>query len=128
VTGLLAAIPMLLIYVVIGLPLNFLLGQLQQKLIAQMVGNWLGDPSLAMQIEMQAHQPLGQQLLAMAIGVVFYAVLCLGFSTLGGLIGAAIFADRDPGPPEGYGGYGGGPPGGYQPPPGQAPPGQGYPG
>ncbi len=43
---------------------------------------------------------------------------------LGGLIGAAIFADRDPGPPEGYGGY----PGGYQPPPGQAPPGQGYPG
>ena len=120
ITGLLAAIPMLLIYVVIGLPLNFVLGQLQQKLMAQMIGNFLGDPSLAHQIEMQSHQPIGQQLLGMAIGVVIYAVLCIGFSTLGGLIGAAILGDRDPGPPEGYGQYPpAGPPGGY--------PGQGYP-
>lgn len=122
-TGLLAAIPMVLIYIVIGIPLNLILGQLQPEIAAQIYEAITGDAGMAEMMRHQARQPLAGQIIGIVIGVVFWVLLAAGFSTLGGLIGAAIFAGRDPGPPEGYGGYPGGPPGGYQPPSGP-----GYPG
>ncbi len=122
--GLLAGVVMIGIYCVIGLPLNIVLGQVQNAAIGKIITELTGDPSAEMQLAAQAGQTFAQQILGAVIGVVIFTVLASGFSSLGGLIGTAIFAEKDP--------YGGGYPGGGGPGypdqdfPDQRQPGPGY--
>jgi hypothetical protein len=116
--GLLAGVVMILIYLVIGLPLNFVLGQVQNVAIGKLITQFTGDPAIEMQMAAQAGQTFVQQLLGAAIGLVMFTVLGAAFSSLGGLIGTAIFADKDP-----YGGHPGYPDQDF---PDQRQPGPGY--
>jgi hypothetical protein len=105
---------------------------------------WIGDaannPEAREQIrqvitEMQrqaATQSVGQRLMQAIFAWAITAVIYIGFATLGGIIGVALFEKRKgqpmpPMPPPGMPGYGPGfappgpPPGGPAPPPGEPP-------
>jgi hypothetical protein len=100
-----------LIFIVIGVPLTLLLGSLMSNLIAEIVSNF--DSSIARQIRFQqATQTIPGTILRSLIGAFFLLL----FSTVGGLIGVAVFEKRKDGsvapPPQNFGGGPGGP-GGY---------------
>ena len=97
--GLLAGVVMILLYLFIGLPLNFVLGQAQNVAIGKLMTEFTGDPTFEMRMAAQAGQTLVQQLIGAigaVIGIAVFTVAAAAFSSLGGLIGTAIFAEKDP--------------------------------
>jgi hypothetical protein len=116
-TGVATALPMVAIYVIVGLPLSLLLGPAMLAVVSGLVD----DPLVQQQLLQQTGQTMVQTVVQYVFYTVVFAVLAAGFGALGGLIGTAIFEDREPGgPPAGLGAP-------LAPPP-PPPPAGGYPG
>jgi len=110
ITGLLSGVPMLAIYVVIGIPMAVLTGPLMFGIISR----FIDDPALQAQMTQAMGQSIVQNIVSAVIGGFIWAFLFAGFGALGGLIGTAIFEQREPPPPEAPAG---GPPIAPAPPP-----------
>lgn len=102
VVGVLAGLVGGLIYIVVGIPLAIALSGVMNAFILSMMSN--ADPAMARQMQ---EQMANQSVLA-KVGFGFvWAILLIVFSTIGGLLGVAIFEKRKgngaPPPPQGYG-------------------------
>lgn len=107
------------IYVIIGAPINYITGNLTQRMLLGWMGQGGNMPGLA--------EPTS--IIGAILGALFAAVLFVIFSTLGGLLGAILFEKRKggtggmtpPPPPSNFGGtppppssgFGGNQPGGF---------------
>ena len=116
-TGALAGVVGAIIYFVIGVPLALLTQPFLLGLVIQFADNsnnpQLRDAFMEM-IRQSEAQPLSQKILAGILSGVMYAALIIAFSTIGGIIGVALFEKRKgQQPPAGGPGY---PPPGYYPP------------
>ena len=105
--GVLAGVVGGLIYLVVGIPLAILLSGVINALLVSMMEN--ADPAAARQIQ---RQMMGQTVIGKVVFGFVWAVLLIGFSTIGGLLGVAIFEKRKGNgsvpPPQGVGGTQGG--------------------
>ncbi len=110
ITGLLAGVPMLIVYIVIGIPIAVLTGPLIMGIMSQVID----DPSFQSQLGQMMGQSIVQNIISAVVGAFMYAFLFAGFGALGGLIGTAIFEHREPALPQGPQG---GPPIAPAPPP-----------
>ena len=105
VLGLLAGVVGAVIYVVIGIPLAILFASTMLALVSRMIENV--NPS---QAEMMREQmAAGQTIVGAIVRGLFTAFMLVVFSTVGGLLGVAIFEKRKgdanvPPPPQGFGG------------------------
>jgi hypothetical protein len=67
------------------------------------IGEASGDPQIQADIqkmiEASANQPLAQKLISVVIFLIIVSVIYIGFSTLGGLLGVALFEKRRDQPP-----------------------------
>jgi hypothetical protein len=130
--GLLAGVVGSLIFLVAAVP--FILkswGAVTAEMIAR--GEAMNDPASQQSVKRMVEFMQNNAVLSAIFIWLLFALLFMGFSTLGGIIGVAIFEKRKgqpsppqwPPPPEGYPPPGfappGPPPGGPSPPPGQAP-------
>jgi hypothetical protein len=117
------------IYLIIGVPIGYMLGNTMMSFMTDFIAR--NDPAQAeaLRQQMEASQSIGKAILQGLLG----AIILLVFSTIGGLIGSAIFGKKGAGgvggstmpppPPGNYGGGGAQPPagggyGGTQPPAG----------
>lgn len=131
VVGALAGLVGAGVYLVLGVPIGLLSDRAGLSMLRS-VFNQVDDPQFraAMEEALRAseNQGLAERVLAALFFWFIVSVISIGFSTLGGLIGIAIFEKRkgQQPPAPGYGGTGFPPPG-SPPPPGQAPYGQGPP-
>ena len=121
--GLLSGAIMSVVYLVVGIPLGLLASGSMVPLIEKFTES-MNDPRVREQLEQVKHmanQPMVEQIAGALIQWLIISVLALGFATLGGVIGVAMFEKRkgqpmppmQP-PPQGYTGY--------PPPPGGQPP------
>ncbi|MGI9106397.1 MAG: hypothetical protein ACR2G4_09125 [Pyrinomonadaceae bacterium] len=102
------------IYLVIGVPVNYVVGNSMISLLTGIIANTDPAQAEAMRQQMEASQSIG----LIVLKGLFVAVLLAVFSTVGGLIGVSIFEKRKgggvdiplPPPPTNYGD------GGTQPP------------
>lgn len=104
VLGVMAGVVGAIIYIVLGIPLAIFAGGAMKALMLQLVEN--ADPSTARQMR---RQMMDQSILGSVLGGFGYAVLLIGFSTVGGLLGVSIFEKRKggatpPPPPNGFSG------------------------
>jgi hypothetical protein len=102
--GVLAGAVGAIIYVVLGIPLAILAGGAMRALMLQLLQN--ADPSMARQMR---YQMMNQSIPATILAGFGYAILLIGFSTIGGLLGVSIFEKRKgdvtpPPPPNGFSG------------------------
>ena len=106
------------IYSLISLAMAvFNVGQRLQEELLNRMAEMSNDPTfqetVRKMIEESANQPLAQKLVSVVIVLIIVSIIYIGFSTLGGLLGVALFEKRrDQPPPPQY-------PPGY--PPGQPP-------
>lgn len=139
VVGALAGVVGAGVYLVLGVPISLLFNQAGLSMLRSMIDQ-LDSPEFRVAMDEvlrnSENQGLVERLLAALFSWLVISVISIGFSTLGGLIGVAMFEKRKgqqpPFPPTApdYGGPGFAPPGpppGGPPPPGQAPYGQGPP-
>jgi hypothetical protein len=139
VVGALAGVVGAGVYLVLGVPISLLFNQAWISMLRSIVDQ-MNDPQFRAAMDEalrnSQNQGLAERLLAALFSWFIVSLISIGFSTLGGLIGVAMFEKRKgqqpPFPPTGpeYGGPGFAPPGpppGGPPPPGQAPYGQGPP-
>jgi hypothetical protein len=124
--GAISGVIVALINLVIGVPLDLLTGDLMIG-VFRYLAEQASDPNMRSAIEQaiqqQEGQPFAQQVGTAVVWWLVFAALAIGFATLGGVIGVAMFEKRKgqaPPPAPGQAPYGG-QPGGYPPPPGQAP-------
>ena len=121
--GLMSGAVMSVIYLVVGIPLGLLASGSTMALV-QRFAESVSDPKVREQLEqvrqMQG-QPMAEQIAGALVQWLIVSVLAIGFATLGGVIGVAMFEKRKgqpptmpPQPPAGYPGY--------PPPPGGQPP------
>lgn len=115
ITGALAGVVGALIYLVIGVPLAMLT---QPYLLGLFVQFAESNPQLRdvfmEAIRQSQSQSTAQKLLAAIMSGVMYGAIIIAFSTIGGIIGVALFEKRKgQQPPTGGPGY---PPPGYYPP------------
>jgi hypothetical protein len=103
VLGVLAGVVGAIIYIVLGIPLAILAGGAMRALMLQLMEN--ADPSIAREMR---RSMMSQTILGSILGGFGYAVLLIGFSTVGGLLGVTIFEKRKgatpPPPPNGFSG------------------------
>jgi hypothetical protein len=131
VVGVLAGLVGAGVHLVLGVPISIIFNQAGLGVVKSLFDQ-MNDPQIraAMDeaLKAQENQGLAEQLVAALLGWFIVSVVSIGFSTLGGLIGVAMFEKRkgQQPPAPGYGGAGFPPPG-SPPPPGQAPYGQGPP-
>lgn len=97
--GLLAGLAGAVIQILISIPINFVVGPMERAMlqrIADMAGNMPVEMRDAMERYGRGDQPLAFMIVARVVALMFW--LCVGavFSTLGGLIGAAIFRKQTP--------------------------------
>jgi uncharacterized membrane protein YeaQ/YmgE (transglycosylase-associated protein family) len=131
-TGLLAGVVGSLIFLVVSVPLILKSwGTLTAEMIAR--GEAMNDPASQESIKRMVEFMQNNAVLSAILIWLICALLFMGFATLGGIIGVALFEKRKgepyppqwPPPPEGYPPAGfappGPPPGGPTPPPGQTP-------
>ena len=126
------------VYLVIGVPLNLLIGDAISLPLLKSVMEHMDNPEMQRMmeqvIEQAQNQPMGQRLAGALVNWVISAAIYIVFATLGGLIGIAFFEKRKgqappqawpPQPPP----YQGGPQPPYGAPPGppQGPSGSGQP-
>jgi len=118
--GVLAGVVAAGVYLVLGIPISLVSNQATFKALRSILESF-NDPQIrdAMEQAMKnsQNQGLGERLVGALIGWLFISVISVGFATLGGLIGVAIFEKRkgqgyppQAPPPMGY------PPTGYTPP------------
>jgi|SRR6266436_1202422 len=118
------------VYVIVGLPLSLLTGNMfmgQIIGIMEQVNPQVAD-AMRTSLVQQMNMGIGERLLNSIPGALVWFVCLLVFATLGGLIGVPIFEKRNSGPgtpppPQGFGGPQGGT---YPPPPSYDQPGGGY--
>lgn len=131
VVGLLAGVVGAGVHLVLGVPISIIFNQAGLGVVKSLFDQ-MNDPQIraAMDeaLKAQENQGLAERLVAALLGWLVVSVISIGFSTLGGLIGVAMFEKRkgQQPPAPGYGGAGFPPPP-SPPPPGQAPYGQGPP-
>ena len=131
VVGLLAGVVGAGVHLVLGVPISIIFNQAGLGVVKSLFDQ-MNDPQIraAMDeaLKAQENQGMAERLVAALLGWLVVSVISIGFSTLGGLIGVAMFEKRkgQQPPAPGYGGAGFPPPG-APPPPGQAPYGQGPP-
>ncbi|HZS04090.1 MAG TPA: hypothetical protein VFD58_04575 [Blastocatellia bacterium] len=96
------------ISLIIGIPLALIMGPAFYG-IARRVAEMSNDPNLQQAVQQMTAQmgaqSFGQRLLSSVLSGVIMAVLLIGFTTLGGLLGVAIFEkrkDQTPPPPPQY--------------------------
>lgn len=96
------------IYIVIGLPLGLMANKLSIG-IFESLSNMVNDPNfqntMGRVIEQMRNQSLAERLAAGVVSAIIFAVLLAGFTTLGGLLGVALFEKRKdnvPPPPPQY--------------------------
>jgi hypothetical protein len=81
----------------------FNIGQRLQEELFNRIGEASGDPQIQAEIqkmlEASANQPLAQKLISVVIVLIIVSVIYIGFSTLGGLLGVALFEKRRDQPP-----------------------------
>jgi hypothetical protein len=97
-----SAVPMVAIYVIIGLPLTLLAGPAIMGIMAGI----MDDPLIRQQLIEQTGASTVQAILQLALSTLVFAFFATGFGALGGLIGTAVFSRSAPEPP----GFGAGPP------------------
>ncbi|HVF88620.1 MAG TPA: hypothetical protein VNH22_01050 [Blastocatellia bacterium] len=139
--GALAGLVGAAIYLVIGVPLALLTESLFLEMVRHFVES-MNNPQASAEFERRIremqNQPLAQKLAMGLINFVWYSVVMVGFSTVGGIIGVALFEKRKGQPPPGYypqgfappappAGPPVGPPLGNAPPPNEPPYGGGEP-
>ncbi len=105
VLGLLAGVVGAVIYIVIGIPLAILVGTTMIALVSRMIENVNPGQAEMMRQQMAA----GQTVIGAILRGLFTAFMLIVFSTVGGLLGVAIFEKRKgsadmPPPPQGFGG------------------------
>jgi len=106
VLGVLAGVVGGLIYLVVGIPLAIALSGVINAFILSMLAN--ADPAMARQMRAQI---MSQTIIGKILYGFVWAILLIVFSTVGGLLGVAIFEKRKgdvPPPPQGFGGAPGG--------------------
>jgi hypothetical protein len=111
VMGVLAGVVGAIIYIVVGIPLTIIAGGAMRVFILRMMEN--ADPSMAREVR---RNMMAQSIPATILAGFGGAILLIGFSTIGGLLGVSIFEKRKgdpnmPPPPQGFGG--GQPPAGF---------------
>ena len=120
VVGVLAGLVAAGVYLVLGIPISLVSNQATVRALRSIMESF-NDPQIrdAMEqaVKNSQDQGMGERLAAAFIGWLFVAAISVGFATLGGLIGVAIFEKRkgqgyppQAPPPMGY------PPSGYTPP------------
>ena len=92
------------IYSLISLAMAvFNIGQRLQEELFNRIGEASGDPQIQADIqkmiEASANQPLAQKLVSVVIVLIIVSIIYIGFSTLGGLLGVALFEKRRDQPP-----------------------------
>jgi hypothetical protein len=108
----------------------FNIGQRFQEELLNRMAEMSNDPNfqsaIRKMIEEGANQPMAQKLISVLITLIIVSVIYIGFSTLGGLLGVALFEKRrdQPPPPQYPPGYPPGQPPNYPPnyPPQYPPP------
>jgi len=95
------------IYSLISLALAvFSIGQRFQEDLLSRMAEMSNDPNFQAMIrkmlEESANQPLAQKLISVVISLIIVSVIYIGFSTLGGLLGVALFEKRRDQPPPQY--------------------------
>ena len=114
VVGALAGIVGAIIYVIIGIPINYAMGPTMRNLMLRLLEN--ADPRQA-DIMRRQFEVAGDAIAPHIIQGLILAVLLFVFALIGGLLGVVIFEKRKggapPAPPINVGGPVGGGPGGY---------------
>ena len=114
VLGALAGLVGAIIYVVLGIPINYAMGPTMRNLMLQLLEN--ADPRQA-DIMRRQFEAAGDAIAPHVIQGLIFAVVLFVFALIGGLLGVAIFEKRKggapPSPPINVGGPVGGGPGGY---------------
>ncbi len=95
-TGLLAGMIGALIYSILSIPINFLLGPIQQRMLQQFVSSSRDLPE-EMRGLLSSMEGTTGTLIKAVLGFLFMLIAGAIFSTLGGLLGYAIFR-RKPAP------------------------------
>jgi hypothetical protein len=91
------------IYIVLGIPLAILAGNVINGVMLRMMENAYPEQAEMMRRQMEA----GQSIVRTILYGFIWAILLVAFSTLGGLLGTVIFEKRKdsaPPPPQNYGG------------------------
>jgi hypothetical protein len=100
--GALAGLVGAMIYMVIGVPLGLLVQPIMFDFIRQF-GESSGDPvareTIRKMVEEFQNQSVGQKLIGAIVYGIFYAVIIIAFSCVGGIIGVAFFEKRKMQPP-----------------------------
>jgi hypothetical protein len=123
VAGVLAGVIGAGIHLLVGIPLGLVFNEASVSLLRQ-ISSRLNEPQIREMIEQQMRavqdQPIAERLMGALFSWFVISVISVGFATLGGVIGVAIFEKRkgQPMPPSPGPGY---PPPGFTPP--DAPPG-----
>lgn len=132
VVGALAGLVGAGVHLVLGVPISLLFDQAGVSMLRS-IFEQVNDPQFRAAMDEalreSEHQGLAARLLAALFSWFVVSLISIGFSTLGGLIGVAMFEKRkgQQPPAPGYGGTGFPPPPGQPPPTSQAPYGQGPP-
>jgi hypothetical protein len=92
------------IYLVVSIPLIiFAVGERFQQALLGRLAEWSSNPDLQEMMrkamELSANQTSAQRLVSALPILIVFAVLSVGFSTLGGLLGVALFEKRRDQPP-----------------------------
>ena len=114
VLGVLAGVVGAVIYLVIGVPLAYVTGNVMMGMLSNLIASSNPDQAEAFRMQMEA----GTTIAGAIVRGIITMVLLIIFATIGGLIGVAIFEKRKgaagvpPPPPPPAGGFGGPGPGG----------------
>lgn len=120
------------VHLVLGIPISLLFNQAGVSMLRS-IFEQVNDPQFRAAMDEALRESENQGLAARLLAALFswfvVSLISIGFSTLGGLIGVAMFEKRkgQQPPAPGYGGAGFPPPPGQPPPTTQAPYGQGPP-
>src|SRR5205085_11242761 len=90
VLGVLAGVVGAVIYLIIGVPLNYVTGNVMLGMLSNMIAS--SNPEQAGQIRVQMAS--GSSIAGAIINGIIWMVLLIIFATIGGLIGVAIFEKR----------------------------------
>jgi hypothetical protein len=104
VVGVLAGVFGGILYLIIGVPINYVTGNAMMSVLTNMIAS--SNPEQAEQLRMQMAS--ASTVAGVIINGIILTVLLIIFATVGGLIGVAIFEKRKGGapPPPPPGGYG----------------------
>jgi hypothetical protein len=100
--GLLAGVVGSVVYLGISIPVSLLMGPVQSRMVERLLEGGTDIPEAA-RPALEAMRGGGATIAGIVFGFVVILILSVIFSTVGGLIGAAIFKKKLPPPTAGYG-------------------------